>query len=426
VPRLNPVHLVRSHIPEPGPRRPYALATLVNTFGSGLMLVALPLYVNRFVGLSAGQIGLGLTIALTITLLWGLPIGDMADRRGPLKVVKAGLLLQFAATVAFVFINNFTTFVIVATVNTLAARAIMSSEGALLRRLAGEEAAGYRSLVYAITNIGFSAGVAFSSISIQIDTRTAYHALILINALTFVAAWAILRTLPHYEPLPKPKREPRWGVLRDRAFVAFSVLAAILALQFYVLTLLLPLWVINYTDAPRWCIPLSLFVNTIMVVLVQVRIGSRIKTIIDGGFAWRRAGVFFLLSCAAIGFAAGMPAWAALLLVVAGVVLHTFGEIFHIAGGFALGLGLPPAHAQGQYDGFLSIIGGIGAAAAPVLLLGPVMSFGKAGMVTLGVVLVLTGLLMPAVARWGERTRPAKSDDSEADVETTKDSAASE
>jgi len=78
----------------------------------------------------------------------------------------------------------------------------------------------------------------------------------------------------------------------------------------------------------------------------------------------------------------------------------------HMAAGFALSMGLPPAHAQGQYDGFLSIIGGIVAAAAPALLLGVVLSLGRPGLIGLGAFFALPFMLMPAVARWGERTRP--------------------
>jgi hypothetical protein len=118
-----------------------------------------------------------------------------------------------------------------------------------------------------------------------------------------------------------------------------------------------------------------------------------------------------------MSLATGVPAWIALIVLVVAVCLHTIGEMWHMAAIFALHLGLPPAHAQGQYDGFLGTIAGVGAAAAPALLLGPVLSFGRPGLLGLGAFFVLTGLLMPPVARWGQRTRPASPDSS--DVEPT-------
>jgi hypothetical protein len=407
MPRFNPLRVVGSLIPEPGLKRSYALATIINTFGSGLLLVSMPLYFTRIVHLSVTQVGLGLTIAATVTLLIGLPIGDLADRRGPLQVATAMLLVQCGATLAFLVVHSFLGFVVIATVDTMAGRAIVTAEGALLRRLAGEDAPGFRSVTHAITNVGFSLGFAGCSVAIQLGTSIAYDVLIVVDALTFLATWAVLRRLPRYEPLPKPAGVRRWGVLRDRPFVAFAVLGAASSLQFSVITLLVPMWVVTQTHAPRWCISLSLVVNTVLVVLFQVRLGGGVQTVRQGGVAWGRAGVFFVLSCSVLAFASGLPSWAALALVVAAVTLHTFGEILHMAAGFALSMGLPPAHAQGQYDGFLSIVGGIGAAAAPALLLGVVLNLGRAGLIGLGVFFVLTFALMPAVARWGERTRPA-------------------
>lgn len=416
MPRFNPLRIVGSLVPEPGFKRSYALATIINTFGSGLLLVSMPLYFTRIVHLSVGQVGLGLTIAATVTLVIGLPVGDLADRRGPLQVATSMLLVQFAATLAFLFIHGFAGFVAVATVNTMAGRATVTAEGALLRRMTGDDAPGFRSVTHAITNVGFSLGFAGCSIAIQLGTPFAYHVVIVVDAATFLGAWLVLRRLPRYEPLPKPASERRWGVLHDRPFVAFAVLGAASSLQFSVITLLVPMWVVTQTHAPRWCISLSLVVNTVLVVLFQVRLGSGVQTIRQGGVAWGRAGVFFLLSCSVLALSSGLPSWAALALVVAAVSLHTFGEILHMAAGFALSMGLPPAHAQGQYDGFLSIIGGIGAAAAPVLLLGVVLSLGRPGLFGLGVFFILTFMLMPAVARWGERTRPAPQEE-EAAVE---------
>jgi MFS family permease len=407
VPSLNPVRAVSSLVPEPGPRRPYALATLINYFGSGLLLVSMPLYFTRIVHLSAGQVGIGLSIAGAVTLLASLPIGDLADRRGPLEVAKATLLLQFGTTLAFLFIRDFASFAAVATADALAARAYISANGPLLRRLAGENAASFRASAHAIQNLGFTLGIASCGIAIQIGTPAAYHVMISIDALSFLVAWVVLRRVPHYDPLPKPATASRWGALRDRPFVAYTALTAAFVLQFSVITLLLPLWVVDDTHAPRWCIPMTLVINTILVVLLQVRVGGRVNTIPQGGVAWRRAGVIFLLSCSAMGLAAGLPGWAALLLLVAGVSLHTVGELWHMAAAFALTFGLPPAHAQGQYSGLVGIGGGIGAAIAPALLLGLVLPHGRPGMIGLGAFFALTGLLMPAVARWGERTRPA-------------------
>jgi MFS family permease len=417
VPGLTLARPLTSLIPSPGPRRPYALAVFVNSLGFGMLVVSMPLYFTRIVHLSVGQVGLGLTIAAAIGLAAGVPIGRLADRRGPLGTAQIMLLTQFGSGIAFLFIRNFAGLVAVVTVEGLASSGWAAADGALLRRLAGDDAAGFRASTHALFNVGLALGTACSSIAIQIGTPAAYHALIIINAASYLGALVALRRLPRYDPLPTPAAAARWGVLADRPFVAFTALTGVISVQFMVIPLLLPLWVADHTQAPRWCIPMAVLVNTILVALLQAHIGSRVQTIRQGGGAYRRAGVIFLVSCSAIGLASGLPAWAALTLLAAGVCLHTMGELWHMAGTFALAFGLAPAHEQGQYMGFLGIGTGMASAAAPVLLLVLILDLGKPGLIGLGAFFALAGLLMPAVARWGERTRPpAASPASQADL----------
>jgi hypothetical protein len=398
-----------SLVPERGPRRPYALSVLVSMLGFGLVMTATPLYATRIVGLSARQVGLGMTIAGLIGLLAAVPMGDLADRRGPRQVVRAAIGVQALTAASYIVIHGFAEFVVVTTVSMLSMNAGMSADGALLRRLGGEEASGFRASTQAITNLGISVGAVGCGVAVQLDTATAYRTLFAVNALTLLASWAILRRLPRYEPLPKPDDGPRWAALADRPFVVYTGLAGFMFIEYLVTVLLLPLWVVDHTHAPRWSVSLFLMINTVLVVAFQVRVGSRVKTVRQGGTAMRRAGAIFLLSCSTMGLAAGLPGWAALLLLAAAVAVHTYGELWHSAATYALDFGLPPEHAQGQYQGLVGIGTGAGQATAPVLLIGLCLSLGLAGWVGLGASFALVGLTAPALAAWGQRTRPAQS-----------------
>jgi MFS family permease len=143
------------------------------------------------------------------------------------------------------------------------------------------------------------------------------------------------------------------------------------------------------------------------VVLYQVRVGKTVQTLRQGGAAIRRAGVIFLVSCSAMGLAAGLPSWGALLLLAAAVIVHTYGELWHASGAYALDFGLAPPNAQGQYQGLVGMGNFAGQALSPLILIGLVLSGGRLGLVLLGAWFALLGLAGPAVARWGERTRPA-------------------
>jgi MFS family permease len=403
MPRLN-----LSLIPEPGPRRVYLLATLINTYGTGLVLTTLTLFAVRVVHLPAARAGLAMTIAGLVGLMAAMPIGRLADRRGPRNVYRVVLLVLAAAAAGYVlFAHSFTSFLIVTTVDGSALISSGAANVALLRRVGGEKATTFRSQMAAVLNVGITLGVATAAVALELNTVNAYRALFLANALTCLIGAAILGRLPKYEPLPGAREESPFTALRDRPFVGYTVLSGAMYTQYFVLIVLLPVWVVYHTSAPRWTVSAFVIINTVIVVLFQVRVGKTVQTIRQGGAAFRRAGVIFLVSCSAMGLATGIPTWAALLLLAAAVVLHSFGELWHASGTYALDFGLAPPHAQGQYQGLASVGTGAGQALAPILLIGLVLSLGRLGFVLLGAWFAVLGLTGPAVARWGERTRPA-------------------
>ena len=338
-----------------------------------------------------------------------MPIGDLADRCGPRVVVRATFLVSFLTTVGFLLIRDFAAFVAVATVDMLAMNANGAADGALLRRVGGEDggdATVLRSATHAITNVGIALGAVGCAVAVQIGTPDAYRALIAGNALAFLGAWTVSGRLPKYPPLPRPDDGPRWGALTDRPFVAYAAHNALMSTQYFVMLTPLPLWVVTRTRPPGWTVGAVLLLNTFIVTAFQVRVGRNVTTIAQGGAALRTAGLLFLVSCGAIGFSAGLPGWAALLLIAAAIAVHSVGELHHASGTFALDFGLAPEHAQGQYQGLAGLGLGAGAAFAPVLMLGLCLRFGEAGWLGLGIFFAVLGLTAPAIARWGARTRP--------------------
>jgi MFS family permease len=409
--KLHTLKIREALIPDRGPQRIFGLATLVNSFGMGLVMTVMTLYFTRVVHLSTGQVGVGLTVAGVVGILGGMPIGDLADRYSPREVARAVLLIQCVVTICYVFIHGFVAFLIVACLEVLCFAAYVPVDGVLMRRIGGDENAAVPNIMQALGNLGVSLGALGCGVAVAIGTPQAYRSLIIVNTLTFVFAWAILGRLPHYDPLPKPEEQgQRWIALADKPFVAYTALTAVVSMQYWVIMLPLPLWVVGHTHAPRWTVPAFLVINTALVVLLQVRVGRNVETIRQGGAALRRSGVILLLSCSLIGLAAGIPDWIALTLLISGVAIHTIGELYYSAGSFALGFGLAPEHAQGQYQGLAGIGMSAGSAASPVLMIGLILSLGRIGWVGLGALFALFGLAAPAVARWGERTRPAVAD----------------
>jgi MFS family permease len=407
MPRPNPARALRSLVPQSRDQRVYLLATLINIYGTGLIITAMALYAIRVVHLTAERSGLALTIAGLVGLLASMPMGRLADRRGPRGVLGVSLFLLAVAAASYVFFaHSFVSYLIVAIVDGSALSSATTANVALLRRVGGDDATTFRARTVAVVNLSMSLGIATCGVAIELNTVNAYRALFLGNALSCLIGVAVLTRVPRFEPLPGAHEESPFTALRDRPFLGYTVLSGAMYMQYLVLGLLLPVWVVFHTNAPRWSVSAFMIINTIIVVLFQVRVGKTVQTIGQGGAAFRRAGVIFLVSCSAMGLAAGLPAWGALLLLGGAVVLHTYGELWQSSAMFALDFGLAPPHAQGQYQGLVGMGNFAGQALSPFILIGLVLSGGRLGFVLLGAWFALLGLAGPAVARWGERTRP--------------------
>src|SRR3984957_16082705 len=408
MPRLNPGNTLKSLIPPTRHQRVYLVASFINTYGTGLIVTIAMLYGIRVVHLTAARTGLALTIAGLVGLMSSMPIGRLADLRGPREVFAISLLVQAAANAGYVFLaHNFLSLMLIAIVDMSAMNASGTVGVALTRRVGGQDATTLRAQMGAVLNLGTSLGVATTGIALELNTVTAYRALFLGNALSYLICAALLSLLPKYEPLPGAHAESPLAALKDKAFVGYTLLSGGMFLQYLILAMLLPVWVVFHTHAPRWSTSAFMIINSLMIFLLQVRFGKNVRNIRQGGAAFRRAGVIFLVSCSAMGLATGLPTWAAFVLLGAAVVLQTCGELWQSSAMFALDFGLAPPHAQGQYQGLLNTANFSALALAPFLLLGVVLAGGRFGFILLGAWFALLGLAGPAVARWGERTRPA-------------------
>lgn len=398
--------VARGFIPDTRSQRILALATFVNMVGSGVFMVSAALFFTRSVGLSVAQVGLGMGIAAVVGLFAGVPVGHVADRRGPREVYLLMLCLQGVAMAALIVVHSFWLFVAALCVGELARAAGAAARGPLVRAVGGTQLARYRAYLRSVANLAGSAAAVVAGFALQVDTRPAYLALIAGNAVSFVACAAIIAALPALPPVPAPAAASPWAVLRDRGYVAVTALDGIMSIHHQVLLFALPLWIVGYTDAPRWLIGTAALVNTALVVLLQVRASRGVEDSATAATVMRRSGVAFLVGMAAMAAAAGLPGRLAVAAIVAGICVHTVGELWHAAGSLELRFSLAPAHAQGQYSGLFGFGSGLANVVAPSVLALLCITWGVPGWLLLGGIFVAVGLVVPLVVRWAERTRP--------------------
>ncbi|MGB3443371.1 MAG: MFS transporter [Actinophytocola sp.] len=395
-------------LPPPGPARPLAAAQLADSIGLGGYLVCSALYFTRIVGLSAAQVGFGLTVGWAVGFLTGVPLGHLADRRGPRGVAMLLALCTAAALVAFLFVRDFVPFVLVACLYSSALCGLNAARQALL---AGLVAAGDRTRVRAVLataiNGGIAVGAGLGGLALQADTEAAYLAVFAFDAVSLGVSALVLLRLPVVAPgAAHDNGTPALAVLRDRPYAVVATLNMLLQLHIPLITLAIPLWIVERTNAPGWTVSLLLVLNTLSVVLFQVRVASRVRDLASASRFMRSAGVTLLAACAVFAISGyGAPAWIAVAVLVVAVTLQACAEMMQASGAWEISFGLAPDGRHGQYQGFFGSGFTVARMLGPLLVTTVVLGWGTAGWLLLGGVFVAAGVAMGPAVRWAERTR---------------------
>ncbi|MBT2395741.1 MFS transporter [Streptomyces sp. ISL-100] len=405
-------------VPPPGPVRRFTLVVLLRSVGSGLFMTGSALFFTRVVGLSIGQVGFGLSLAAGIGLLTMVPIGRLADRFGGKPVYLLLLVVQALSMGAYVVVGSFWAFLLVACLSAVADRGTAGTIGALVHGLGngGSDRVLVRSYLRSTGNMGLSAGALLAGVALQADTAVGYTLLIAGNALMLLTAAAVLCPLPIAASGPQTGtasrqhghgKRKRWGgALRDRRYMTLTALSGIATLHYHILAFAMPLWVANWTSAPRWMISGILVANTVLIVLFQVRTGQLATTLTGAARAARLAGVFLALACAVIGFSADAPLMTAVLLLALWGVIHSVGELLQASSEFCLSFELAPDDAQGEYQSTFALGEGIARVVAPGLLSVTVLSIGTPAWLGVGSLLLGACLATSFIALRASRELP--------------------
>ncbi|WP_262380557.1 MFS transporter [Nonomuraea sp. PA05] len=381
-------------------RRILAHAQLVSSIGDGVYLVTSAFYFAGIVGLSATEIGLGLTLGWAVGSVAGVPLGHLADRRGPRGVAVLLAVATAVAVSGFLFARSFAAFALVACLYGTAQTGLSAARQALLAALVPPASrTRVRAVLQATLNAGLATGAALGGLALHLGTREGYLAVFVLDALTFLGAAVLLLRLPAVRPAPAPAG-PRLAVLRDRPYALVMLINAVMLFYMPLLSVVVPLWVASRTDAPTWVVSVLLLVNTGGVVLFQVRVARRVRGLRDAKAAVRQAGMLMLLACAV--FALSSYGWVFLL---AGAALLVAGEMLLASGSWEIGFSLAPDDRQGQYQAFFGTGVAVARMLGPVVLTTLVLGGGTVGWLVVGAMFMTAGAVMAPAVNWARLSR---------------------
>ena len=344
---------------------------MLSAFATGSFMTGTAVFFTQVVGLSGAQVGLGMSIAGAVTLALALPLGRLTDKVGakPLWAVAS----LFEAVFYFAWPASRDMWSFVALLSLTAAFSTAGNTGRNVYRIAifprGPQRVRALAYMRAARNVGYTLGALAGGIALAIGTREAITGVpILIGVLLLVNA-AMVARLPkvaveepaHHDGVGAGS--PAW---RNLGFVVLSSTNGVLASNQVLLNVVVPLWLVERTDAPHTLLAWLFGTNTVMAVLLQVRAARGSDTVPGALKSVRRCAVAFVLSCGIIAITHDTVGWISIVLIWLGHVTITGAELWQSASDWGFQSELSDPRRLGDYQGIWSL----GYQAEPILFPG--------------------------------------------------------
>ncbi|MCB5165219.1 MFS transporter [Streptomyces bambusae] len=392
---------LRARIPGGPDGRRVLVISLVDKIGTGLWAGTAVLYFSTVAGLGLAQVGLLIAVSGGIGIA-GAPLAGRAADSIPVTRLSACLhLVRAAAALALLTTHDFWLLLAYSAVGSLGDRGANVTTKLYAARIAGPDRVRFQALNRTVMNIGFGIGGLAAAGALALGTTGAYRALLLGDALSYLAMAALTLRCTETaapgkvvtgsgDPAGPPAARPA-SPWRDRTYLLYTLTETALFFDDAIFKVGIPLWIIHATEAPHGLAPLLMVLNNVLVVLCQVPL-ARYGTSTDAARRLLRPlAASFGLGCAALAAAALGGPWTATAALVVAAAALTFAEMVHAVASWELSLALAPDEAQGAY------LGVHGLAAAGQRSLGPLaataaVAAGPLAWAALGAALALTCL----------------------------------
>ncbi|WP_238013849.1 MFS transporter [Dactylosporangium sp. AC04546] len=387
--------------------RRLVLMALVDSTGTGVFLAVSAIFLSRSVGLSISTVTLGLSLGGAVALLTAIPVGGVADRFGPKRVLVVVSVWRAVCYTLYAFVTGPVSFIVVVCTLALVDRTAAPIVQALVGQVVAEDdRVRTMAVMRSLRNVGFTVGAMLGGAALALDTRAAYSCALVLNGVSFAGVAIVAARLPWVAASAGSaiRRTVSFRVLRDRPYLALALLNAVLTLHMPLLAIGMPLWIVTNSNAPKAVVAPLLAVNTVLAVVLQVRASRGSEHPAGAAVHLRRAGISLAVCCGLLALLPRLSAAQAVGLLVLCILAHTAGELYQSSGGWGLSFQLAK---EGQHGAYLSVFWlgvSLQQIGAPILM-DVVIARGPAAWVALGAVIAVTGLAVPAVTRWAVATR---------------------
>jgi MFS family permease len=382
---------------------------VLSAFATGTFLTGTAVYFTQVVGLSGAEVGLGMSIAAGVTLVLQLPMGRLADRVGAKPLWALASAVEAALYLAWPLIGGMVTFVLM-----LSVLAIFETAGRNARNVyriaVFPRDVRVRALAYmrAARNVGYTLGAGASGVALGLGLDAVRLIPFVTGALLVLNALLISMVLPVIaRPLPVSDGDdagtvapPAW---RNPGYVVLSVCNGVLSSNQVLLNVVVPLWLVERTDAPPALLAWLFGTNTVLAVLLQVR-ASRVADSVDGSLrAVRWSGWAFIVSCGLIAWTHETVGWVSIVLIWIGHVTITGAELWQSAADWCLTSELSDHRRLGDYQGVWGLGYQIEPIVFPALYTFLALQVGTPGWIVIALIGVTAAVVAHPAARAAER-----------------------
>lgn len=380
-----------------------ATQSLLFALGEGTFMTGSAIFFTQIVGLTKSQVGIGLTIAGVAAFIAAYPMGLLVDRIGAKRcwwISSAGQASMFAV---WPFIDSFQGYITMAVVmEVIGALGGVAHGSYTIDVLPPNERVKSRAYMYSVLNVGFTLGSLVGGIVLAFESLTMLSIVPWFTTAVFLVNSVMITRLPDAPHDLKTAEErklkiPGPGPLRNLGWILTTFFTGMLWTNQVILNVVIPLWLVDETDAPWVVVALLFSTNTIMCIFLPMAAARGIKDPTTALRAIRLSTVFFIVSCViTLSTHHSVGLWTILLFFLGHITL-TGAELYLSAASWTFEAELMDPRRRGEYQGAAELSGTLGRVWAPAAFT-ILVSFGAIGWLSIAAIItVAAACLHPAV-----------------------------
>lgn len=371
-----------------------SVQSLLFALGEGTFMTGSAVFFTQIVGLSAAEVGLGLTIAGMAAFLAALPMGKLVDRFGPKKMWALSAAGQAGMFALWPLISGFQGYVTMAVAMEVIGALGGAAHGAYtIDVLPAHERVRSRAYMYSALNVGFTLGSMLGGIALAFNSNDVLHVLPWFTTVVFLVNAASVTRLPnatHDERTAEDRKVkiPGPGPLRNPGWLLTTFFSGVFWTNQVLLNVVIPLWLVEKTDAPRVLLAFLFGTNTVMCIFLPMVTSRGVKDVPTALRAIRISSTFFVVSCLITLATHDTVGWLTIALVWFGHVTVTGAELYLSAASWSFEAELMDPRQRGAYQGAAELSGTLGRVWAPAVFTFLAMNWGATGWLVIAAIIV--------------------------------------